>query len=1147
MEKLFVGTWNVRTLLDAEDGVRTKRAQRRTALVAKELQALRLDVVALTEVRKKGTGQMEEKMGGFTIFWKGKDDEVRNHGVGFAVRTKLLGRLVTQPIGVNERLMYFRYHSEHGKYVTFICGYAPTMEAMDTVKEGFYEELQNIVDATDKRDVIMLMGDFNARVGADFHVHEKCIGRYGFGKCNSNGELLLEFCSRNKLAITNTMFKHREVLKGTWQHPRSKHWHLIDYVITRQADRRAVLDTRVMRSADCSSDHRLVRSRIRLTYEKDKHRYQRPLTAKRKKLNVGSLKNPTVLKRFQETMDGTLSKLDMGEETTIEEKWSTFRDIVYEKSLDQLGTKKRQDNDWFDENDEEIQKLVLAKRQAFSTVLNHGGKGQAMAKYLKLKGDLQRRVRQLKNDWWRRQAEEIQDMHDKHDVRGMFQSIKKVCGPTVKANQAVKDLDGNVLVKPEAILKRWTEHFQTLLNQFSEIDEKVLDNIPQRPVDESMANHPTREEFDQALRRLKNNKATGEDGIPAEVLKHGGETMKKLLHQIICQIWRKQEVPQQWVDAIIIKLFKKKDPMECGNYRGISLLAVAGKILSNIILLRITGRVEEVLPESQCGFRGQRSTADMIFAARQLQEKCKEQRMDLYMAFIDLTKAYDTVNRGLLWKLLGRYGIPDRLIQIIRNMHDGMKAKLNLDVGMSEEIPVENGLRQGCVKAPILFNLFFAAVMFEALHDLPRESGVGIKFKLDGRLWDTRRLQGKRVREAFITDLCYADDCALVAHTQQELQDFVTRISKACQKYGLTISFKKTEVMKQATGIIPTSEKVEVVLDGKVLAVVDSFVYLGSTMTADDELDKEISYRIKRAGTTFGRLCKRVWKPGGISRTTKIAVYKACVLSTLLYGCQTWNVYVRHINRLERFHARCLRKILGIRWQEMVPRTEVLKKAGLSYINTMITKSRLKWLGHVRRMPDHRYPKKILLSQLSKGKRPAHKPYQRWKDRVKTDLKSFGLDPKLWWNESGGDNRVSWRTRIFEGAQIMEKKQIEKTKQKRRKRKEKEKESESVQILRREDGFKCDQCPRVFPKLSGLRRHQTCTHTKPTRKLDLVCQSCLRRFTTQSARTRHKCKKHGDKRRKENDLTCPKCSRTFTTMSGRTRHMKFCDRRIQRS
>ena len=1142
VEKLFVGTWNVRTLLDAEDGIRTERAQRRSALVAKELKALRLDVVALTEVRKEGTGQLEESMGGFTIFWKGLDEGIRNHGVGFAVRTKLLNRLVTQPIGVNERLMYFRYQSEHGKYVTFVCGYAPTMKATDVEREAFYEDLQHIIDAIDQRDVIMLMGDFNARVGTDFQVYGKCIGKHGVGKCNSNGELLLEFCSRNKLAITNTMFRHRVALKGTWQHPRSKHWHLIDFVITKQIDRSVVLDTRVMRSADCSSDHRLVRSRIQLTYEKKKHRYQRPLTAKKKKVNVESLKNPLMRERFQAAMDEKLSDVKLGDDTTIEENWSTFRDVVYETSLAQLGTKTRQGNDWFDENDEEIQKMVVAKRQAFTTMLAVDAKSksanQVKVRYLKLKGELQRRVRQLKNEWWQRQAKDIQTMHDSHNIRGMFQGIKKLCGPVVKANQAVKDLNGKVLVNPEDILKRWTEHFHTLLNQFSEADEKVLENIPQRAVDESMADPPTLEDINKALTRLKNNKATGEDGIPAEVFKYGGDVIRNLLHQIVCQIWKEGQVPQQWIDAVIIKLFKKKDPMECGNYRGISLLAVAGKILSNIILSRIARRVEEVLPESQCGFRSKRGTADMIFAVRQLQEKCKEQKMDLYMVFIDLTKAYDTVNRVLLWKLLAKYGIPDRLIRIIRSMHEGMKAKLNLDVGTSEEIPINNGLRQGCVKAPVLFNLFFAAVMFEALHDLPRESGVGIRFKLDGELWNNRRLSGKSAREEFIKELCYADDCGLVAHTQEELQDFMARVSEACRKYGLTISFKKTEVMKQATGAESNSEKVKIELDGKVLAVVDRFTYLGSTVTTEDEMDKEISCRLKRAGVTFGNLWKRVWKPGGISKKTKIDVYKACILSVLTYGCQTWNVYVRHINRLEQFHARCLRKILGIRWQELIPRTKVLERAGLPHIDTLITKARLKWLGHVRRMPDHRYPKRILMSQLSKGKRPAHKPYQRWKDKVKLDLKKFGMNPDSWWHESGEKQRASWRKKIYEGANLMEQMILAKKKEKRRERKARD--TTSIQILKRKDGSTATN-ERVFPKLSGLRRHQTQVHTKPQHNLDLVCPSCQSHFTTRSARTRHKCTTRGAKKaQKESNFTCPTCSRTFTTASGRTRHKKFC-------
>lgn len=1163
-EKMFVGTWNVRTLLDEEDGVRTKRSQRRSALVAKELKELRMDVVALTEVRKLGSGQLIEEKGGYTIFWKGKDGGIRNHGVGFAVRSMLVDRMVTQPIGVNERLMYFRYKSKHGRHVTFVCGYAPTMMATDLDKEAFYEGLQSIMDVTDKKDVIMIMGDFNARVGTDYQVYKGCIGKHGVGKCNSNGRLLLNFCARNQLVVTNTVFQHRKALKCTWQHPRSKHWHMLDYVITRQDQMSTVLDTRVMRSAECSTDHRLVKSRIILTHVKSKYRMRgspEEKEEKKKKVDVGRLKDVQKREQFAIAMDEELSKLHLGgDDVTIEDKWALFRDTVYSTALAELGSKKRRGNDWFDENDEAIQLLVDEKRKAGSEVTNLGLRSKlgkkARARYSKLKRELQRLTRQLKNEWWKKQAEEIQTMHDKHDIRGMFQGIKKLCGPTIKSTRAVKDLEGKVLVEPEAILKRWTEHFYTLLNQFSEVDEKVLENIPQREVDEKLAAPPLRKEVVKAIARLKNNKCSGEDGITAEIFKYGGDVICDLLHQIICQIWKEGQVPQQWIDALIIKLFKKKDPMDCGNYRGISLLAVAGKVLSNIILFRIAGTVEEVLPESQCGFRSQRCTADMIFAIRQLQEKSKEQKMDLFMVFIDLTKAYDTVNRVLLWKLLARYGIPDRLIKIIRSMHEGMKAKLNLDVGVSEEIPINNGLRQGCVKAPVLFNLFFAAVMFEAMRDLPRGSGVGVRFKLDGKLWYNRRLKSKSAREEFIRELCYADDCGLVSHTSAELQDFMTRVGEACKKYGLTISFKKTEVMKQATGD-SKEEEVKIELDGKDLKVVDKFTYLGSTVTDKDNLDVEISTRLQRAGAAFGKLWKRVWKPGVINVKTKIAVYRACIISILLYGCQTWNTYRHHVARLELFNARCLRKILGIKWQEMVPRTEVLRRTGLPSIDTMIAKARLKWLGHVRRMPDHRYPKIIMMSELSKGARAQGKPRQRWRDKVKMDMKKFNMVPKSWWDDSDKENRAGWRKKVYDGANYMEEKMIEKKKEKRKERKKKE--AKSVRILRRPDGFKCDSCERVFQKLSSLNRHKV-VHTKPQAKLDLTCPTCDRHFTTKSALTRHKCvrvprarraKKDQKKEKKEKEksenknkskqcLPCTTCARTFTTKSGLTRHKKFC-------
>ena len=125
--------------------------------------------------------------------------------------------------------------------------------------------------------------------------------------------------------------------------------------------------------------------------------------------------------------------------------------------------------------------------------------------------------------------------------------------------------------------------------------------------------------------------------------------------QLFHIMWRKEAIPQEFKNATIIHLFKRKgNPQVCDNHRGISLLSVAGKILARVLLNRLNEHLERsgLLPESQCGFRKNRGTIDMIFTARQLQEKCKEQNVDLYMTFVDLTKAFDTVSR----KGLENYG-----------------------------------------------------------------------------------------------------------------------------------------------------------------------------------------------------------------------------------------------------------------------------------------------------------------------------------------------------------------------------------------------------------------------------------------------------------------------------------------------------------
>ena len=147
----------------------------------------------------------------------------------------------------------------------------------------------------------------------------------------------------------------------------------------------------------------------------------------------------------------------------------------------------------------------------------------------------------------------------------------------------------------------------------------------------------------EAIINHKDNKTAGSDNILAEIIRYGGCTLHKRQHNFILGCWSAKCLPQQWKNANIILEYKQKgDRAECGNSRGISILSVAGKVLAKVMLTRLLEHVVDlVLPESQCGFRRGRSTIDMMFVARQLQERCREQHEDSYMAIVDLTRAFD--------------------------------------------------------------------------------------------------------------------------------------------------------------------------------------------------------------------------------------------------------------------------------------------------------------------------------------------------------------------------------------------------------------------------------------------------------------------------------------------------------------------------
>ncbi|XP_016336774.1 craniofacial development protein 2-like [Sinocyclocheilus anshuiensis] len=357
MTPLITGTWNVRTLLDR---VGTNRSERRTALIATELDRYKVQIAALSETRYAEEGQLLEVHAGYTFYWIGrKQEECRVAGVGFAIKTNLINKLAAPPKGIRDCLMTVQLPLPRKCFVTLISAYAPTMTNSNEVKESFYLDLKAAILAVPRTDKLIILGDFNARVGNVHASWEGVLENNGIGSCNSNGILLLKICTTHQLLITNTVFHLPNLNKTSWVHPRSKHWHLLDYVIIRQRDRQNVKVTKAMCGAEFWIDHQLLISKLNI-------RIQPPRRPQGKKvpmrLNVSKLKCAQVKQSLAEELDSKLEPLNL-DLHDVDSDWITFRDAVYATAKEVLGTTTRKHQVWFDDNNERIQSLLDEKHR----------------------------------------------------------------------------------------------------------------------------------------------------------------------------------------------------------------------------------------------------------------------------------------------------------------------------------------------------------------------------------------------------------------------------------------------------------------------------------------------------------------------------------------------------------------------------------------------------------------------------------------------------------------------------------------------------------------------------------------------------------------------------------------------------------------
>ena len=974
--RLSIGTWNVRTMIQ----------ESKIDQLEEIMQEYKIDILAITETRWSGMDKIITPNGN-TLILSGRDDELKRQGVALLLNKKSASAMTEwKPAG--SRLMTARFKSRQCN-LSVIVGYAPINDAEDEAKDAFYEQIQDLLSTVPDRDMKIVLGDFNAKVGNCNVGQEQVLGKHGLGTINENGVRLVSLCSANNLVIGGTMFNHKNIHKYTWTSPDGKHRNQIDHVMIGRKRKKSLLDVRTYRGADIGSDHQLVLAKIKLKLKVKKK--EKPLLRyDTKKLIDPNVKEEFVLEcRSRFTVLAMLSEDEENElelnrdeqKEIVNNRWRDVKEVYQGAANEILGRGRTVRKKWISN---ETWNIIQRRKKQKIYVERIENDDDALliesAKYWSLNSEVKRCSRRDKRMYLDSKAEEADKALNSgtgHGVSKAYAIIDEISGTKKNSKKLpIRDLNGNMLTSEDQIKERWTEHFKMVMNKtFNE--DTILDlGEPEEILDINLS-EITREDIVRALKQLKMWKAPGPDGLTAEMFKADIDTSADILIKLLKEIWNFELTPDEWDLGIITKIAKSGDLRECSNWRGITIASIVLKIMSLIILNRIKDAVDEKLRDEQAGFRSGRGCSDQIFVLRHIVQQSVEHRVPLALAFVDFEKAFDSVHRPTLWRVLRSYGLPDKYVNLIRNIHEASRCQVNVDGELSPEFYVSSGVLQGNVLSPLLFAVLIDYVMKETTGD--RRMGID---------W---------VENKHLSDMEYADDVVLISRSIEELQTLMNGLEENGKRVGLKVNINKTKAMKTDESLVGSLK-----LENRDINEVNTFKYLGAIIRKDGSLEDEFTERLKKGNQVMGRLSK-IWKSHRLSIHTKIKLYISLVRSVLTYGNESWYCNETIERRFRAFENKALRRILGVRWQDRVTNDTIREITKVPWIDEWLMANRWRWLGHVLRMDQQRIIREVI-DWEPVGTRRRGRPRPTW---MRTIKKEAGNEWEMLPDRA--QDRVVWR------------------------------------------------------------------------------------------------------------------------------------------
>lgn len=536
-------------------------------------------------------------------------------------------------------------------------------------------------------------------------------------------------------------------------------------------------------------------------------------------------------------------------------------------------------------------------------------------RYLMLKARCRRIVRKFQQKRWRKMLKRAEEDF-KVNPHKYWRWASRLAGWKRKASctgaQPIKHpVTGELLTEAQSINDAWRLHYANLAEDSTGHSRESIEywngrlglGPCRRPLQE-LNEDITRDEMLAALRHIKNRKAPGKDGIPAEFFKllvHSNQPSKlgDVLFGLLQWQWSMGFIPDIWRESVVVSIPKKGDLTDANNYRGISLMSTALKVLIVILTRRLNRAFEahDLFSPSQAGFRTREECVTQVGCLLEICQRRKIDELPTYLAFVDIRKAYDTVPHGALFAKLAHYGVTGKMMTYIQALYASSDFTIrtgDAPFDFSEPAPLRRGVRQGCPMSPVLFNIFINDIFDGGSPHL----GVQVPGSTDG------------IR---VPGLLFADDAVVMASTAEELGAALSQLSDWLDRVEMTASPLKCGAMVIGPEELHdqfASMSEDIVLQGESIPIVDNYRYLGINFRNDLDIQRMVDDRLDTARRTVSAVTPFL-RSRSIPLYMRALVTRVVVLPILLFGAEIYGMNKKLTSKMQRFLNHALRAMAG--------------------------------------------------------------------------------------------------------------------------------------------------------------------------------------------------------------------------------------------